>query len=147
VLRPKSRGSVGLSSPDPLAPPRIDPAFLAHEDDAALLLRGVKMTLEILGQRALDDFRGANVFGEEGKTDGALMELVRHRADTVYHPVGTCRMGADELAVVDPQLRVRGIGRLRVADASVMPTLIGGNTSAPAMMIGERAADFIHASA
>jgi choline dehydrogenase-like flavoprotein len=147
VLRPKSRGSVGLSSPDPLAPPRIDPAFLAHEDDAALLLRGVKMTLEILGQRALDDFRGANVFGEEGKTDGALMELVRRRADTIYHPVGTCRMGTDELAVVDPQLRVRGIERLRVADASVMPTLIGGNTNAPAMMIGERAAEFIRASA
>ncbi len=146
VLRPKSRGSVGLSSPDPLAPPRIDPAFLAHEDDAKLLLRGVKMTLEILGQRALDGLRGANVFGEEGKTDDALMELIRRRADTIYHPVGTCRMGTDDLAVVDPQLRVRGIERLRVADASVIPTLIGGNTNASVMMIGERAADFIRAA-
>jgi choline dehydrogenase-like flavoprotein len=147
VLRPKSRGSVGLSSPDPLAPPRIDPAFLAHEDDAALLLRGVKMTLEVLGQRALDGFRGANVFGEEGRGDGALMDLIRRRADTIYHPVGTCRMGTDDLAVVDPQLRVRGIERLRVADASVMPALIGGNTNAPAMMVGERAADFLRAAA
>lgn len=147
VLRPRSRGSVGLSSPDPLAPPRIDPAFLAHEDDAKLLLRGIKMTLEILGQRALDGFRGANVFGEEGRSDDALMELMRRRADTIYHPLGTCRMGTDDLAVVDPQLRVRGIERLRVADASVMPSLIGGNTNAPAMMIGERAAEFIRAAA
>ena len=103
------------------------------------------MTLQILGQRALDAFRGENVFGEEGASDAALMELVRRRADTVYHPVGTCRMGGDDLAVVDAQLRVRGIERLRVADASVMPTLIGGNTNAPAIMIGERAADFIRA--
>lgn len=143
VLRPKSRGSVGLDSADPLAPPRIDPAFLSNEADARLLMRGVKMTLEILGQRALDPFRGANVFGEAGASDDALMALVRNRADTVYHPVGTCRMGADEMAVVDPELRVRGIERLRVADASVMPTLIGGNTNAPAIMIGEKAADLI----
>jgi choline dehydrogenase-like flavoprotein len=146
VLRPRSRGSVGLSSPDPLAPPRIDPAFLADDEDAALLQRGVKMTLEILGQRALDGLRGANVFGEEGRSDDALMDLIRRRADTIYHPVGTCRMRTDDLAVVDSQLRVRGIERLRVADASVMPSLIGGNTNASVMMIGERAADFISAA-
>ncbi len=143
VLRPKSRGSVGLASADPLAPPRIDPAFLASDDDAKLLLRGVKMTLGILQQPALAPLRGANVFGEEGATDEALMDLIRRRADTVYHPVGTCRMGTDELSVVDPQLRVRGIERLRVADASIMPTLIGGNTNAPAIMIGEKAAALI----
>jgi choline dehydrogenase-like flavoprotein len=143
VLRPKSRGSVGLASADPLAPPRIDPAFLAHDDDARLLLRGVKLLMNILGQQALSAFRGANVFGEEGASDEALMNLIRRRADTVYHPVGTCRMGTDELAVVDPQLRVRGIERLRVADASIMPTLTGGNTNAPAMMIGEKAAALI----
>ena len=143
VLRPKSRGSVGLSSPDPLAAPRIDPAFLAFEEDARLLLRGVKMTLEILGQRALDPFRGANVFGEDGASDAALLALIRNRADTVYHPVGTCRMGTDELAVVDPDLRVRGIDRLRIADASVMPALIGGNTNAPSIMIAEKAAELI----
>jgi choline dehydrogenase-like flavoprotein len=143
VLRPKSRGSVGLASADPLAPPRIDPAFLARDEDAELLLRGVKMTMDILGQNALAPFRGANVFGEEGASDAALMDLIRRRADTVYHPVGSCRMGTDELAVVDPQLRVRGIERLRVADASIMPTLIGGNTNAPSMMIGEKAAALI----
>jgi choline dehydrogenase-like flavoprotein len=143
VLRPKSRGSVGLASADPLAPPRIDPAFLADDEDAKLLLRGVKMTLEILRQPALAPSRGANVFGEEGLTDEALMALIRRRADTVYHPVGTCRMGTDELAVVDPRLRVRGIERLRVADASIMPTLIGGNTNAPTIMIGEKAAELL----
>jgi choline dehydrogenase-like flavoprotein len=143
VLRPKSRGSVGLASADPLAPPRIDPAFLQHPDDARDLLRGVRMTLEILEQRALGAFRGANVFGEPGKSDDALLSLIRERADTIYHPVGTCRMGTDELAVVDAALRVRGIERLRVADASIMPTLIGGNTNAPAIMIGEKATQLI----
>ncbi len=143
VLRPESRGSVGLASADPLAPPRIDPAFLQAEDDASRLLRGVKMTLDILGQKALSAYRGANVFGEEGASDETLMQLIRQRADSVYHPVGTCRMGTDEMAVVDPQLRVRGIERLRVADASIMPTLIGGNTNAAAIMIGERAAAMV----
>jgi choline dehydrogenase-like flavoprotein len=146
LLRPGSRGSVGLRSADPLAPPRIDPAFLAEEDDARRLLEGVKRTLAILRQPALDAFRGANVFGEEGLPDDALADLVRRRADTVYHPAGTCRMGAGEDAVVDAQLRVRGIERLRVADASIMPTLIGGNTNAPAIMIGERCADFVRGS-
>jgi|SRR5579862_225749 len=146
VLRPKSRGSVGLASADPLAPPRIDPAFLTHGEDAKLLLRGVKMTLGILHQPALAPLRGANVFGEEGIPDEALMDLIRKRADTVYHPVGSCRMGNDQGAVVDSRLRVRGIERLRVADASIMPTLIGGNTNAASIMIGERAADFIRAA-
>ncbi|MBI2754815.1 MAG: GMC family oxidoreductase N-terminal domain-containing protein [Betaproteobacteria bacterium] len=143
VLRPKSRGRVRLASPDPFAAPRIDPAFLAVEEDARLLLRGVKMTLEILGQRALAPFRGANVFGEEGASDTTLAALIRDRADTLYHPVGTCRMGTDEWAVVDPELRVRGIERLRVADASIMPALIGGNTNAPTIMIAEKAAELI----
>ena len=145
VLRPRSRGSVGLASADPRAAPRIDPAFLTHPEDAGDLVRGVKMTLEILGQRALDACRGANVFGEPDKSDDELLALVRRRADTIYHPVGTCRMGTDEMAVVDAELRVRGIEQLRVADASIMPTLIGGNTNAPAMMIGEKAADLIRA--
>jgi len=146
VLRPRSRGQVGLASADPRAAPRIDPAFLADEDDAERLLRGVKRMREILGQDALAPFRGANVFGEQGAGDSALMKLIRQRADTVYHPVGSCRMGTDDMSVVDPELRVRGIARLRVADASVMPTLIGGNTNAASMMIGERAADFIRAA-
>jgi choline dehydrogenase-like flavoprotein len=145
VLRPRSRGSVRLASADTLAAPRIDPAFLAHEDDARDLALGVRMTLDILRRPALDAYRGANVFGEEGLSDEELLQLVRRRADSVYHPVGTCRMGDDEMAVVDARLRVRGIERLRVADASIMPTLIGGNTNAPSMMIGERVADFIRA--
>ncbi len=143
VLRPKSRGRVGLTSADPLAPPHIDPAFLQDDDDAKRLMRGVKMTLDILRQPALTPFRGTNVFGEESASDAALMALIRQRADTVYHPVGTCRMGVDDMAVVDPQLRVRGLQRLRVADASIMPTLIGGNTNAPTIMIGEKAAALI----
>lgn len=143
LLRPKSRGSVRLRSADPLAPPRIDPAFLAEEDDAHLLAQGVRMTLDILGQPALAEFRGANVFGDEGLEGDALVDLVRRRADTVYHPAGTCRMGVAGDAVVDAQLRVHGIERLRVADASIMPTLIGGNTNAPAIMIGERCAELI----
>jgi choline dehydrogenase-like flavoprotein len=146
LLRPKSRGRVTLRSADALAPPRIDPAFLAEEDDARLLAKGVRMTLDILRQGALDAYRGANVFGEEGLDDDALGDLVRRRADTVYHPAGTCRMGSGEDAVVDARLRVRGIERLRVADASVMPTLIGGNTNAPSMMIGERCAEFLRGS-
>jgi choline dehydrogenase-like flavoprotein len=143
VLRPKSRGSVTLRSADPLAAPRIDPAFLAEEDDARLLVRGVGLTMDILRQDALAPHRGANVFGEDWITGESLADLVRKRADTVYHPAGTCRMGTGEDAVVDAELRVRGVERLRVADASIMPTLIGGNTNAPAMMIGERCAEFL----
>jgi choline dehydrogenase-like flavoprotein len=146
LLRPKSRGSVGLRSADPLAAPRIDPAFLTSGDDATLLARGVAMTLDILGCEPLAPFRGASVFGEEGKTGDTLIDLVRRRADTIYHPAGTCRMGTDDAAVVDAQLRVRGIERLRVADASIMPTLIGGNTNATAIMIGERCAGFLRSA-
>jgi len=146
VLRPKSRGRVALRSADPLAPPLIDPVFLAEDDDVAQLARGVGLTMEILRQSALTPFRGANVFGEDWITGDALVDLVRKRADTVYHPAGTCRMGAGEDAVVDAQLRVRGVERLRVADASIMPTLIGGNTNAPAIMIGERCAEFVRSA-
>ncbi len=145
VLRPKSIGRVSLASADPRAAPSIDPAFLTHPEDARDLLRGVRMTLDILGQRALDAFRSANVFGEPGTSDEELMALIRRRADTVYHPVGTCRMGQEGMGVVDAKLRVHGVGRLRIADASIMPTLIGGNTNAPAMVIGEKAADLIRA--
>ncbi len=143
VLRPKSRGSVTLRSADPLAAPRIDPGFLAEEEDLELLVRGVGLTMDILRQDALAPHRGANVFGEDWITGDALADLVRKRADTVYHPAGTCRMGAGEDAVVDAELRVHGIEGLRVADASIMPTLIGGNTNAPSIMIGERCADLV----
>lgn len=143
VLRPKSRGSVALASADPLAPPRIDPAFLAEDEDVAALARAVRMTSDILERTPLEHYRGRNRTGEAWKRESDLEPLLRAQADTVYHPVGSCRMGTDELAVVDPQLRVRGLARLRVADASVMPSVVGGNTNAPTLMIGERAAQFI----
>lgn len=143
VLRPKSEGRLRLASADPLAAPRIDPGFLNAEEDARVLLKGLRMTLDIMARPAFADFRGRNLYREDDLDDDALMRLIRRRADTVYHPVGTCRMGRDDMAVVDPQLRVHGIEGLRIADASIYPTLIGGNTNAPTMMVGERAADFI----
>ena len=140
VLRPKSRGSVGLRSANPLDPPRIDPNFLAEATDVATLLEGVKRARDIMEGAALASHRGAELFAEEGDSDEALVARIRRRADTIYHPAGTCRMGVDELSVVDPALRVRGVEGLSVVDASVMPTLIGGNTNAPTVMIAEKAA-------
>jgi choline dehydrogenase-like flavoprotein len=145
VLRPHSRGEVGLRDLDPLSPPRIDPGFLSDERDAALLLKGAKIARDILSAPALAPYRHRQLYltGEEG--DAELMEHIRARADTIYHPVGTCRMGRDDEAVVDAELRVRGLDGLRVVDASVMPTLIGGNTNAPTIMIAEKAAAMIRA--
>ncbi|MBN2907564.1 MAG: GMC family oxidoreductase N-terminal domain-containing protein [Rhodobacteraceae bacterium] len=139
ALRPESRGRVGLNSADPADPPRIDPGFLSAPGDLATLMRGARITEQVLEAEALAPWRGARLYPHDG-SDAALAADIRARADTIYHPVGTCRMGRDEMAVVDPQLRVRGIAGLRVADASVMPRVIGGNTGAPAMMIGARAA-------
>jgi len=143
VLRPHSRGEVRLAGPDPHSAPLIDPRFLSDERDARLLLTGAKLTRRILDAPALAPFRGREVYLEGVTDDADLMDHVRRRADTVYHPVGTCRMGTDEMAVVDPALRVHGLEGLRVVDASVMPSLIGGNTNAPTIMIAEKAADLI----
>lgn len=144
VLRPHSRGEVGLASADPHAPPRIDPRYLSDQRDADLLLTGARKMRAILGAPALARYRHREVY-TEGVPDSDLMDHIRGRADTIYHPVGTCRMGAgdDAMAVVDPRLRVRGLEALRVVDASVMPHLIGGNTNAPTIMIAEKAADLI----
>ena len=146
VLRPKSRGTVRLASADPLAAPCIDPQFLSHDDDLQTLVRGMRLVQGIGRQGALDEFRGANFSGEDGLDDAQLAAHLRTRADTVYHPVGTCAMGTGELAVTSPELRVHGIEGLRVADASIMPTLIGGNTNAPTIMIGEKAAALMRAA-
>ena len=142
VLRPKSRGELRLRSSDPFHKPLINPNFLAEQDDVELLLKGIIKTREILEQDPLKKYREKELF-IKSLDPQHLIELIRSRTDTVYHPVGTCRMGLDEMSVVDPQLRVYGVEGLRVADASVMPNLISGNTNAPSMMIGEQAAKFI----
>ena len=147
VLRPHSRGEVGLVSADPLAAPRIDPRFLSDERDAQSLLKGAKITRDIMDAPALQPFKKSQVYLDGTEDDTALMEHIRARADTVYHPVGTAKMGTGKDAVTDPQLRVHGVEGLRVVDASVMPTLIGGNTNAPTLMIAEKAADMIRAAA
>lgn len=146
VLRPKSIGSVGLLSADPFAAPRIDPNFLGHDDDVSTLLKGYRMVRDIAGQAPLARYGLKDIYSRDLSSDEQLIELLRNRTDTVYHPVGTCKMGSDEMAVVDQQLRVRGIEGLRVVDASIMPTLIGGNTNAPSIMIAERAAEWIVAA-
>jgi choline dehydrogenase-like flavoprotein len=143
VLRPKGRGDVRLHDANPLSAPRIDPRFLSEPEDVALLLQGVKKTREILRAPALARYRHRELYTAEAHTDDELVRHIRARADTVYHPVGTCKMGTDAMAVVDAQLRVHGIENLRVVDASVMPTLIGGNTNAPTVMMAERAADWM----
>jgi choline dehydrogenase-like flavoprotein len=143
VLRPKSVGSVGLASADPSTAPRIDPNFLSHEDDVRTLLKGYRMTREILGQSPMARYELDDLYSKGLESDEQLIELLRRRTDTIYHPVGTCKMGHDELAVVDSRLRVQGIEGLRVIDASVMPTLVGGNTNAASIMIAERGAEWV----
>jgi choline dehydrogenase-like flavoprotein len=143
VLRPKSRGSVQLASADPLAAPRIDPNFLGHEDDAATLLRGVKLGRRIMSASVFSSLNPRELYTADVQNDDDLLLHIRQRADTIYHPAGTCRMGVDAGAVVDLSLKVHGIENLYVADASVMPTLVGGNTNAPCIMIGERAAELV----
>jgi len=143
ALRPHSRGEITLASADPAIPARIDPRFLSAAEDLALLTRGARRALAILNAPALARFGGSVSPLPATDDDAGWHTLIRTHADTIYHPVGTCRMGSDARSVVDPQLRVRGVERLRVADASIMPTLISGNTQAAAMMIGEKAADLI----
>jgi choline dehydrogenase-like flavoprotein len=144
LLRPRSRGTLTLDSADPLAAPRIDPNFLADPDDVRRLVLGFRRMRHILQQPALAGFRGRELQASaQARDDAAIEAFVRSHADTIYHPVGTCRMGRGPMDVVDAQLRVHGVEALRVADASVMPFIVGGNTNAPVIMIGEKAADLV----
>jgi choline dehydrogenase-like flavoprotein len=148
LLRPKSRGSLTLASADPLAAPLIDPNFLGDPDDVRHLVRGFQVMRRILAQPALAGLRGRELAASAGARDDAGIEdFIRKHADTIYHPVGTCRMGNGPMDVVDAQLRVRGMEALRVVDASIMPSIVGGNTNAPVIMIGEKAADLIRQAA
>ncbi|GHB85313.1 GMC family oxidoreductase [Persicitalea jodogahamensis] len=143
LLKPKSRGYVSLKSANAADAPRIQPNFFSEEDDLKMLLAGTKKALEIVQAKAFDDYRQEIIAPPDLSSEEALILHIKKSLETVYHPVGTCKMGVDEGAVVDEKLRVRGIEGLRVVDASIMPRIVAGNTNAVAIMIGEKGADMI----
>jgi choline dehydrogenase len=144
LSRPESRGFIKLRSADPLAHPIIEPNYLESENDLRTLRAGLKISREIVSQKAFDSYRGEELApGPAITSDQDIDAYIRANSETLYHPVGTCKMGHDELSVVDDQLRVHGVEGLRVIDASVMPRLVSGNTNAPTIMIAEKAADMI----
>jgi choline dehydrogenase-like flavoprotein len=147
LLRPKSRGSVKLSTKDPFAAPLIDPNFLGERDDMDAMVRGFKLMRQIVQQPALAAFNAREAaISASAQNDAQIEQFIRNYADTIYHPVGTCRMGHGAMDVVDAQLRVHGMQGLRVVDASIMPQVISGNTNAPVIAIAEKAADMIKAA-
>jgi choline dehydrogenase-like flavoprotein len=144
LLRPKSRGEVTLNSSDPMDDPKIDPKFLSHPDDMKVMIDGYKKMMKIMNTKPFSKYTSKHVQRPVDLSDDADIEqAIREEADTVYHPVGTCMMGNSNMAVVDSSLKVHKMNSLRVVDASIMPTLVGGNTNAPTIMIGEKAADLI----
>jgi choline dehydrogenase-like flavoprotein len=145
-LRPQSVGSVRLASADPFAEPLIDPQYLSAERDREMALRQIRTIREVLAQPEIAQYiKEERLPGAAAQSDAELMAYVRQYASCDYHPVGTCRMGVGEDAVVGPDLRVRGVDGLRVIDSSIMPRLTSGNTMAPTMMIAEKGADLVKA--
>jgi choline dehydrogenase len=145
-LRPDSRGQITLKSANPADPPAMSPNYLSAETDQQTLVAGLKLCRHLLASPHLEHFIASEFLpGPEVQSDDELLDYARRRGGTVYHPTSTCKMGVDAMAVVDPDLRVRGTLGLRVADASVMPTVVSGNTNAATIMIGERAADLVRA--
>ena len=140
VLRPKSVGRVGLKDSNPKSAPLIDPQYLSNPDDLKTLKAGARIVERIMEAEPLAPWRGKRLYDHD-RSDAALEADIRARADTIYHPVGTCKMGVDDMAVVDLECRVHGVDGLRMIDASVMPRLVGGNTNAPTIMIAEKVAD------
>jgi choline dehydrogenase len=143
-LRPESRGEILLKSSDPLAAPAIHPNYLAEETDRRVLVDGLKLARRIASQGPMRAFIASEYLpGEQVQSDAEMLEYARNYGGTIFHPIGTAKMGHDPMAVVDDQLRVHGIAGLRVADGSVMPTMVSGNTNAACIMIGEKCADLV----
>ena len=144
LLRPKSAGKVSLYGNNAKLHPKINLNLMSHPDDVKLMIDGVKIARNILQQSPLVEKNGQEIFpGNDCQTDEQIQQFLQEKANTIYHPVGTCKMGQDDMAVVDARLQVHGVKGLRVVDASIMPTLISGNTNAPTIMIGAKAADMI----
>lgn len=144
LLYPQSKGKITLHSKNPLEPPLIQPLYLAEQQDLQVLFHGVKICRQILQQKAFDTFRGEEIIpGYQIQTDEDICNFIRNTAESLYHPVGTCKMGNDSMSVVNSKLQVHGVKGLRIVDASIMPNIIGGNTNAPTIMIAEKAADMI----
>ena len=144
LLRPESRGYVKISSSDPLSPPEIAPNYLSVESDRQKLIDAIRIVRRICENKNFSKYVVQEKYpGAEKDSDDQLLDYLRDMSRTSYHPVGTCKMGTDDMAVVDNELKVNGVRSLRVVDASIMPTLVSGNTNAPTIMIAEKASDMI----